>query len=94
GSGGHLSRRRGSHARGGSVHPLVSLGRADEARARQDEIEDAVYSAILDGNTCDECEAMDGTQTTDLGEAEGWTPNGACQGGDCCRCVTVYQLRQ
>ena len=77
-----------------SVMPLVSLGRAEEARARKDDREDAVYSAILDGNACHECEAMDGQTTTDLGEAEGWTPNGACQGGGRCRCVTVYQLRQ
>jgi Phage Mu protein F like protein. len=77
-----------------SVHDLVSLGRAEEAKARQDEIEDAVYSALLDGNTCDECEVMDGAQTTDLAEAADWTPNGACQGGGRCRCVTVYQLRQ
>jgi hypothetical protein len=77
-----------------SVHDLVSLGRAEEAKARQDEIEDAVYSALLDGNTCDECEAMDGTTTTDLAEAAGWTPNGDCQGGSRCRCVTVYELRQ
>jgi len=77
-----------------SVHELVSLGRAEEARARQDEIEDAIYSALLDGNTCDECEAMDGAQTTDLAEAADWTPNGACQGGSRCRCVMVYQLRQ
>jgi hypothetical protein len=77
-----------------SVHDLVSLGRAEEAKARQDEIEDAVYSALLDGNTCDECEAMDGTTTTDLAEAEGWTPLPDCAGGSRCRCVTVYQLRQ
>jgi hypothetical protein len=77
-----------------SVHDLVSLGRAEEAKARQDEIEDAVYSALLDGNTCDECEAMDGQTTTDLAEAEGWTPWPDCAGGSRCRCVTVYQLRQ
>jgi len=77
-----------------SVHDLVSLGRAEEAKARQDEIEDAVYSALLDGNTCDECEAMDGQTTTDLAEAEGWTPLPDCAGGSRCRCVTVYQLRQ
>ncbi|HEY5474329.1 MAG TPA: hypothetical protein VIK32_14210, partial [Candidatus Limnocylindrales bacterium] len=77
-----------------SVHDLVSLGRAEEARGRQDDIEDAVYSAILDGNTCDECGAMDGQTTMDLGEAEGWTPWPDCAGGSRCRCVTVYQLRQ
>ena len=77
-----------------SVHDIVNLGRAEEAKARQDEIEDAVYSALLDGNTCDECEAMDGVTTTDLAEAADWTPNGACQCGGRCRCVTVYQLRQ
>ena len=76
------------------VHELVSLGRAQEAQARKGEIEDAVYSALLDGNTCEACEAMDGLTTTDLAEASGWTPHPDCAGGSRCRCVTVYEIRQ
>lgn len=77
-----------------TVHDLVSFGRAEEAKANAGDIEDAVYSSILDGNCCEECAAMDGTTTMDLAEAETWTPNVSCAGLDRCRCVTVYQLRQ
>jgi len=53
-----------------------------------------VYSALLDGATCAACEPMDGEVTTDLTLAEGWTPNPDCEGGDRCRCLTVYEMRQ
>lgn len=77
-----------------SVHDLVSLGRADEAATRQSDIANCVYSAILDSATCDECEAMDGQETTDLAEAEGWAPSPNCAGLDRCRCLVVYELAQ
>jgi hypothetical protein len=77
-----------------SVSDLVSLGRSEEAAANSDRIADAVYSALTDGNCCDECEAMDGETTADLAEAEDWAPNVACAGGDRCRCVVVYEIAQ
>jgi hypothetical protein len=79
---------------GASVADVMSLGRATEAAEQATEIEDAVYSAILDGATCEACEPMDGETTTDLVEAAGWAPNPDCMGGDRCRCLVVYEIRQ
>jgi hypothetical protein len=79
----------------GAVSDQMSMGRADEAQAQAQDIEDAVYSALLDGATCAVCEPMDGETTTDLPLAEGWTPNPECEGtADRCRCLVVYQIRQ
>jgi len=78
----------------GVVSDLMQLGRADEAQAQAQQIEDAVYSALLDGATCAACEPMDGETTTDLTLAEGWTPNPDCLGGERCRCLVVYEIRQ
>ena len=79
---------------GGQVTRLMNSGRADEAQAQSAEIADAVYSALLDRNTCDECEGQDGDTTTDLDEAASWTPNPNCAGGDACRCLTVFEIAQ
>lgn len=78
----------------GVVSDVMQAGRAQEATAQAQEIEDAVYSAILDGACCDACEPMDGETTTDLSEAEDWCPNPDCAGGDRCRCLAVYEIRQ
>jgi hypothetical protein len=77
-----------------AVHDLVALGRSEEAKANAERIANAVYSSLLDGNSCDECAAMDGRETTDLDEAAGWTPNPSCAGLDRCRCVTVFELEE
>ena len=79
---------------GGQVTRLMNTGRADEAKAQSAEIADATYSAILDSNTCDDCEQMDGQSTTDLDEASQWAPNASCDGGDACRCLVIYELAQ
>ena len=79
---------------GGQVTRLMNAGRADQAKAQSAEIADATYSAILDRNTCDTCESQDGDTTTDLDEAASWTPNPQCDGGDACRCLTVFELAQ
>jgi len=78
----------------GIVSDVMQLGRADEAQAQAQDIEDAVYSALLDGATCAACEPMDGEVTTDLALAEEWCPNPDCEGGDRCRCLAVYEIRQ
>ena len=77
-----------------TVHDLVSLGRADEAAAQSGRIANCVQSAILDGNTCDACMEGDGRETTDLAEAETWTPVADCEGGSRCRCCVVYEMAQ
>ena len=78
----------------GVVSDLMQMGRADEAQAQAQQIEDAVYSALLDGATCDPCGAQDGETTTDLALAEEWCPNPDCEGGDRCRCLAVYEIAQ
>ena len=78
----------------GVASDLMNLGRATEAAEQAQDIETAVYSAILDGSLCDNCAPMDGSETTDLSEAAGWTPNPNCLGGDKCRCIVVYEIRQ
>lgn len=78
----------------GAVSDLMQLGRATEAADQATDIEDAVYSAILDGATCEACKGMDGEVTTDLDEASTWTPNPGCDGLEKCRCLTIYELKQ
>lgn len=72
---------------------LVDMGRADVAAANRERLRDATYSAILDKATCEFCEPRDGETTTDVEAAESWTPNPSCLGGDACRCVTFYSIK-
>ena len=78
----------------GTASDFMAMGRTDEAGAQAQDVEDAVYSALLDGAVCSECAPMDGQTTTDLAEAATWTPNPMCEGGGRCRCLTVFQIRQ
>ena len=78
----------------GAVSDVMQLGRAAEAQAQASDIADGVYSALLDGAVCENCEPMDGEVTTNLDEAAGWTPNPECLGGDRCRCLVVYEIAQ
>jgi hypothetical protein len=78
----------------GAASDFMAMGRASEATSQAQDIEDAVYSALLDGATCAACEPMDGETTTNLDEAAGWAPNPDCEGGDKCRCLVVYEIRQ
>lgn len=79
---------------GGTIGRVMALGRSDQAAAQRDVISEAEYSTILDSTTCDECEAMDGTITTDLDEAAGWVPNPDCAGGEACRCAVFYSYAE
>jgi hypothetical protein len=51
----------------------------------------AVYAAVLDGQTCPACRALDGAASSDLAEAQGWTPNPGCGSPGGCRCVTAHE---
>jgi hypothetical protein len=77
----------------GEVHEAFGLGRAGAAQDLSDLIEDATYSAILDANTCGNCEDLDGeTFSLDSPEYdENLPPNVNCDGADSCRCVYLYQ---
>lgn len=76
-----------------NVMDLVNAGRFDLADSNAAAIVQATYTSCLDGNTCDECSADDGTVFTDLDEAEQAVPNADCAGGaERCRCTVVFQL--
>ena len=81
----------------GSVQRVLQLGRADQAKDMRGSIANAIYSAILDSNTCDVCESRDGDESTDIDEAAGWTPNPDCEGAAYdreCRCLTLFEYDQ
>lgn len=78
---------------GFTITRVVIEGRTAEAAEERAQIADGVYSAILDGNVCENCEPMDGRETSDLDEAATWTPNPRCLGGERCRCVVIYRYK-
>jgi len=81
--------------RGGlTVSKVMVAGRSAEARAEREAIKTAVYSAILDGNTCGACEEMDGRETDDIDESLAWAPNPECDGGDRCRCLVIFEFQE
>lgn len=74
---------------GMSIRPITT--EEDERRSTARTV-DAVYSALMDGATCKACEEMEGKTTTDLNEAESWTPNRKCTDPDGCRCLVAFQM--
>lgn len=74
---------------GMSIRPITT--EEDERRSTARTV-DAVYSALMDGATCKACEAMEGKTTTDLNEAERWTPNRKCTDPEGCRCLVAFQM--
>jgi hypothetical protein len=71
-----------------SINKAYSLGRETQA-ANTTGIEYAVYSSVLDGNTCERCIPKDGVQHQ-LNDERFQTPNPTCLGGDRCRCINIY----
>lgn len=75
-----------------SVSEAFGFGRSAEAEKHKDEISRAQYSSLLDENTCDVCEPLDGEEwdfddpRTDK-YARG---NPECDGRTRCRCLLVY----
>lgn len=75
-----------------AVNRTYTLGRMDELRAQHNAgmVPAMVYSAVLDGQTCEPCASWDGTvvrpeEAIDL-------PNPECEGGDACRCQWLPEL--
>jgi len=64
-------------------------GRADGYEEHAEEITQVIYSALLDINTCENCQAADGQQGATPDEITD-VPNPDCDGGDRCRCVHVF----
>jgi hypothetical protein len=75
-------------AAGNVVNASFSTGRAAEIENNLDVIDHCEYSAILDTNTCDPCEAADG-QTASMPDDLPSAPNPDCDGGPRCRCFIV-----
>lgn len=71
-----------------AVNKAVNEGRAEEMRAREDDIEYYVWSAILDANVCDPCEELDGSEAERLDQLPD-APYENCAGGANCRCFVV-----
>lgn len=80
----------------GKVNEAFSLGRAAEASALSDEIDLVEYSALLDSNTCVNCQALDGQQFAYDSPKyhETLPPYQFCEGNkgqaDACRCVHLF----
>lgn len=68
-------------------------GRDEQADAMSSQIEEEFYSSIMDVNTCDPCAALD-QASQEAGGSDFSTPNPDCEGGDRCRCVTIYVWRE
>lgn len=53
----------------------------------------AEYSSVLDGNTCEVCEGLDG-QVAQVGSQryKDISPPHKCLGGHRCRCIWIYKI--
>jgi hypothetical protein len=68
----------------------INDGRWDVGSTAPDVV-GCIYTSVLDGNTCDECESADTGDVLTLDQASDLgPPNPDCAGGDRCRCQLVY----
>jgi hypothetical protein len=69
----------------------VNVGR-DEAARLMGGVSEVEYSALLDSETCEPCQQMDGRRATfNSSEHDAMVPpNRDCEGGARCRCVLLY----
>lgn len=73
----------------------LALGRHDEMTVFANDIQEAVYTSLLDQNTCDPCAAADGT-VVEFGSADYYRlmpPYSECDGRGRCRCQFVLTLK-
>lgn len=83
----------------GEVNEAFGIGRATEASAQSDLIQDVVYSALMDVNTCEPCAELDG-EVMAYGSPryyETMPPYRKCLGNkgkqDACRCVHIFRYK-
>jgi len=88
-----LSIPRQQQALAGRVTQAFTNGRNEQAMSAKGEIETAYYSAIMDLNTCEVCEPLDGAEH-EPGDETYATPNPECLGGENCRCATIYVFKE
>lgn len=81
-----------TRAAGEEVNEAFGLGRAWQAEQLKDLIGGAVYSCVLDVNSCDPCTELDGQEfAIDSEDYEAnMPPNANCEGKDSCRCAYLY----
>jgi len=72
-----------------SSNKAYGLGREVQAGVYGEQINYAVYSAVLDGNTCENCLPKDGVKHA-ADDPNFQAPNPSCQGGSRCRCINIY----
>jgi hypothetical protein len=70
-----------------------NMGREEQAKEDEDEIERVMSSAILDNHTCPYCEGEDGKEWP-KGQEPAPPPYQDCEGRDRCRCVFVYTYKE
>lgn len=76
-----------------AINQAYGMGRQQAAAGYKEEIEYAVYSALLDGRACSNCVSKDGVKHT-VHDSEFMTPNVDCAGSALlCRCINVYKLK-
>jgi hypothetical protein len=80
-------------AANGSTNAALNLGRTAEAEEWAEEVQQVVYSAVLDSNTCGPCEDADGEEGKSDDDVTP-VPNSACEGGSQCRCIHIYVLNE
>lgn len=81
------------------LHAAAALnqGRDDEAGAQSDQILGSRYTSILDSSTCRPCGLADDDVLRPLDDPVRISrkpPNPMCEGGDRCRCMEFFQLRE
>jgi len=77
----------------GAVNGGWGAGRTIEGKAHEDEIDYVYYSSVLDRGTCLRCSALDGHRH-EIDDPDYVTPNPGCFGGDNCRCINVYVMKE
>lgn len=80
---------------GGVLMTAFNLGRDDFMSRYGDDVEGVELSALLDENTCEHCEDLDGEEF-DFGSAgyeENCPPLRGCEGKNQCRCLYVAQWK-
>lgn len=77
-----------------SIADAFALGRNVEGTKQSRFVRRMQYSALMDHNTCNVCEELDG-QVGDVDDARLATPNLNCLGevhGNSCRCIAIFEL--
>lgn len=81
---------------GGVMTRAFNMGREEFAEEYADQIDSAEISAVLDENTCDYCDSMDGTELEfGSSQEESLTPPlRQCEGRGKCRCLKVFNFKK